>query len=228
MNILDKLTAGVVVFPGSNCDRDAYFALEENGFKTRYIWHDFDQALNYDLIFIPGGFSYGDYLRVGALARFSPILKSVEKYVLEKRGLVIGVCNGFQILTEAGILPGVLTVNTSQRFICEDVQIKVNNFETPFTNNIDKKVLNLPIAHKEGRYIIRANTLEPSQIVIKYVENPNGSFEDIAGIINKDLNVFGLMPHPERACSKILGSEDGNLIFQSIRRYLSSGQSVKN
>lgn len=228
MNILDKLTAGVVVFPGSNCDRDAYFALKENGFKTRYIWHDFDQAFNYDLIFIPGGFSYGDYLRVGALARFSPVMKSVEKYVLQKRGLVIGVCNGFQILTEVGILPGVLTVNSSQRFICEDVEIKVNNFETPFTNNIDKKVLNLPIAHKEGRYIIRENTLEPSQIVIKYVENPNGSFEDIAGIINKDLNVFGLMPHPERACSKVLGNEDGNLIFQSIRRYLSSGQSVKN
>jgi phosphoribosylformylglycinamidine synthase len=224
---VNSLTAGIIVFPGSNCDRDANFALTINGFDTKYIWHDFNQLLDFDLVFIPGGFSYGDYLRVGALARFSPVMSSVEKYILNKRGLVLGVCNGFQILTEAGILPGALTVNTSHRFICKDVEVEVVNYDTPFINDVQKKILTLPIAHKEGRYI-NDNKLDPKNIVLKYKENPNGSFDDVAGIINEEYNVFGLMPHPERACHSVLGNEDGNYIFQSIRRYLSSAESINN
>lgn len=225
---MNSLRAAVIVFPGSNCDKDAYFALKTNGFKVQYVWHDFSKMLDYDLIFIPGGFSYGDYLRVGALARFSPVMNSVEKYVLKKRGLIIGVCNGFQILTEAGLLPGALTVNTSHRFICRDIDLKIVNNKTPFTNSINKKIIRLPIAHKYGRFFALKKDIAEDQIVLRYVENPNGSFEDIAGIVNKDMNVFGLMPHPERACTQILKNEDGNYIFRSIRRYLTSEQFVRN
>ncbi|WP_190616131.1 phosphoribosylformylglycinamidine synthase subunit PurQ [Tepiditoga spiralis] len=216
------MKAGIIVFPGSNCDRDAEFALNSCGFETEYIWHDYDNILKYDFIFIPGGFSYGDYLRAGALAKFSPVMKHVEKFAIEKKGLIMGVCNGFQILTETGMLPGALSKNTSLKFICKDVDVNVESFETPFTKYIEKKKLRLPIAHSEGNFKIEKKDIEliKDKVAFKYVENPNGSYEDIAGIFNKNLNILGMMPHPERNSVKTLGNGDGAYIFLSIRRYL--------
>jgi phosphoribosylformylglycinamidine synthase len=226
---------GIVVFPGSNCDHDAYFALKHNlGFETQFLWHkDTNIPSDIKCIVLPGGFSYGDYLRTGAIARFSPIMKEVVRFA-NNGGLVIGICNGFQILTESGLLPGALLKNTSLRFICRDVFLKTLNTNTPFTSLIEKdRILKIPIAHFEGNYFADGDTLKElednGQIVFQYCTpdgevtqeaNPNGSLKNIAGITNKNKNVLGMMPHPERYCDPILGGIDGSLIFKSIANFL--------
>jgi len=219
-----KIKAGIIVFPGSNCDRDAGFALEKIGFDYEYIWHDFDKMLNYDFIFLPGGFSYGDYLRAGALAKFSPVMKYLEKYIEEEKGLVLGVCNGFQVLTEAGILKGALTQNEQMKFICDDIDIKVKNNSSPFTKYIEKEQLNIPIAHMDGNFRVSEEDYKElsknDQIIFEYSDNPNGSYKNVAGIMNVKKNVLGMMPHPERNVVKLLGNGDGALILLSIRRFL--------
>ncbi|WP_459995417.1 phosphoribosylformylglycinamidine synthase subunit PurQ [Marinitoga arctica] len=216
------MNAGIIVFPGTNCDRDAEFALKMAGFNVEYVWHDFEKVNDYDFIFIPGGFSYGDYLRAGALAKFSPVMKHIEKYVEEDKGLVLGVCNGFQILTEAGILPGALTKNKSLKFICKDVEVKSVNNKTKFSKYIRKEKLTIPIAHAEGNYYIdNYEELKTKNLIaFEYIENPNGSIDDIAGIYNERFNVLGMMPHPERNSVKLLGNGDGLEILLSIRRSL--------
>ena len=210
----------VIVFPGSNCDHDAYHVLK-NTFNVNvdFIWHKESNLDNYDGILIPGGFSYGDYLRTGAIAKFSPIMKEVVS--LAKKGIpVIGICNGFQILLESGLLPGSLINNKNIKFLSKMVELSVVTNNTIFTRKIDKNKIFMPIAHKEGNYIADKKTIdsleENNQIVFKYNNNPNGSMNDIAGIINKERNVLGMMPHPERACSHLLGSEDGKFIFESM------------
>jgi phosphoribosylformylglycinamidine synthase len=221
---------GVVVFPGSNCDHDAYYALKKiMNVETVFLWHKDKNMQNCDVVVLPGGFAYGDYLRCGAIARFSPIMNSVIDFA-EKGGKVIGICNGFQVLLEAGLLPGVMIKNKSLQFVCKDVYISVENRNTAFTSNIGKnKILKLPVAHGEGNYFADDATLkslvENNQIVFRYSSkdgifgdefNPNGSTKDIAGIINKNGNVLGMMPHPERACDAVLGNSDGQVIFNSI------------
>jgi len=221
---------GVVVFPGSNCDEDCFYVIKYV-LKKRvdFIWHKEKRLNNYDCIILPGGFSYGDYLRTGAIARFSPIMKEVEKYALDG-GLVIGICNGFQILLEANLLPGVMLRNKNLKFISKFVNIRVENNFTPFTRLFQKgEVLKIPIAHIEGNYYAEKRVIEElkrnNQIVFRYCDeegnlrneaNPNGSREFIAGICNKGRNILGMMPHPERAAEALLGSEDGKVIFQSI------------
>ncbi|WP_165145402.1 phosphoribosylformylglycinamidine synthase subunit PurQ [Marinitoga sp. 38H-ov] len=214
------MNAGIIVFPGTNCDRDAEFALKMCGFNTEYVWHDFTNISKYNLIFIPGGFSYGDYLRAGVLARFSPVMKEIEKYILNNKGYVIGVCNGFQILTEAGILRGALTKNKSLKFICKDVELKIMNKNTIFTKHIKKNNLIIPIAHGEGNYYIEnyEELKNKNLIAFEYIENPNGSIGNIAGIYNEKFNVLGMMPHPERNSVNLLGNGDGREILLSIRR----------
>jgi phosphoribosylformylglycinamidine synthase len=221
---------GVVVFPGSNCDYDCYHVLKHVlGQDTEFVWHKTSDVSKVDCIVLPGGFSYGDYLRTGAIARFSPVMDAVSKHA-DKGKLVIGICNGFQILCEAGLLPGALLRNRSLKFICKFVTIRVDATDTPFTRKIrNGEVLRVPIAHGEGNYFASQETLEAleknNQIVVRYANakgnltpesNPNGSLLNIAGICNKNRNVFGLMPHPERASEKELGSTDGIKIFRSI------------
>ena len=221
---------GVVVFPGSNCDHDAFYALHKVlEYDVNFLWHKDTDLKQCDVIILPGGFSYGDYLRTGAIARFSPIMNSVIDFV-NKGGYVIGICNGFQILLEAGLLPGVLIQNISLKFICKDVYLSVENYESKFTNGIkDKIVLNLPIAHGDGNYFADENTLKElednNQIILRYSSkdgkvsnefNPNGSLKNIAGITNKKGNVLGMMPHPERSCNPILAKTDGSLIFNAL------------
>jgi len=213
---------GIIVFPGSNCDHDAYHVVK-NVFKqpVEYIWHAGTKLDHFDCIILPGGFSYGDALRAGAIARFAPIMDSVKSFS-GRGGLVIGICNGFQILTEAGLLPGALHRNKTLKFICKNVRVKVENNRTPFTNKCKKdQILTIPIAHAEGNYICDKKTLaelkKNKQIVFTYNNgNPNGSMANIAGVCNKKRNVLGMMPHPERVSESILGSTDGKLIFESI------------
>ena len=211
----------VLVFPGSNCDNDAYFVLKRIfNIEVDFVWHKNSNLDSYNMILIPGGFSYGDYLRTGAIAKFSPIMKEVVSK--SKKGIpIIGICNGFQILLECGLLPGALINNKSIKFLSKNVILEVQNNSTVFTNRLkigDK--LKMPIAHKEGNYIANKETLkllqDKDRIVFKYSDNPNGSQLDIAGITNDEGNVLGMMPHPERACDIILGSEDGKHIFESI------------
>ena len=211
----------VLVFPGSNCDNDAYYVLNKTfNIEVDFVWHKNSNLDSYNMILIPGGFSYGDYLRTGAIAKFSPIMKEVVSK--SKKGTpVIGICNGFQILLECGLLPGALINNKKIKFLSKDVVLEVKNNSSVFTNKLkigDK--LKMPIAHREGNYIANDDTLKLLQdndrILFKYLNNPNGSQLDIAGISNDMGNVLGMMPHPERACDKILGSEDGKLIFESI------------
>ena len=211
----------VLVFPGSNCDNDAYFVLKRIfNIEVDFVWHKNSNLDSYNMILIPGGFSYGDYLRTGAIAKFSPIMKEVVSK--SKKGIpIIGICNGFQILLECGLLPGALINNKSIKFLSKNVILEVQNNSTVFTNRLkigDK--LKMPIAHKEGNYIANEETLkllqDKDRIVFKYSDNPNGSQLDIAGITNDEGNVLGMMPHPERACDIILGSEDGKHIFESI------------
>lgn len=215
----------VIVFPASNCDIDMYHAIkDEIGEEVEYVWHDADTLENYDAILLPGGFSYGDYLRSGAIARFSNVMKEVVK-AAEQGKPVLGVCNGFQILLETGLLPGAMRRNDSLKFICKTVPLKVENNETMFTNGYEKnEVIQIPIAHGEGNYFCDEDTMstirENNQIVFTYSdENPNGSVENIAGITNEAGNVLGMMPHPERAMDTLLGSEDGKKLFQSIVKH---------
>lgn len=213
---------GVIVFPGSNCDHDCYDVVK-NVLKqpVEYIWHQETKLGHLDCLIVPGGFSYGDYLRCGAIARFSPVMESVAKFA-NRGGLVIGICNGFQILTEAGLLPGALHRNKNLSFICKNIQLRVENTRTPFTRNCEKgQILSIPIAHGEGNFTCDKRTLAEikrnKQIVFTYYkDNPNGSTESIAGICNKGRNVLGMMPHPERASESILGSEDGLFILKSL------------
>ena len=211
----------VIVFPGSNCDHDAYHVLKNTfNMSVNFIWHKESNLDNYNAILIPGGFSYGDYLRTGAIAKFSPIMKEVVSSA--KKGVpVIGICNGFQILLESGLLPGALINNKNIKFLSQMVDLNVVTSNTIFTESIEKgKILSMPIAHKEGNYIADKSTIDDleqnDQIVFKYNDNPNGSMNNIAGIVNCERNVLGMMPHPERACSHLLGSEDGKFIFQSM------------
>ncbi|MBB5325180.1 phosphoribosylformylglycinamidine synthase [Anoxybacillus tepidamans] len=215
----------VIVFPGSNCDVDMYHAIkDELGEEVAYVWHDADNLDEFDGILLPGGFSYGDYLRSGAIARFSNVMKAIQKAADEGKP-VLGVCNGFQILLEAGLLPGAMRRNNSLKFICRPVTLRVENNETMFTSLYELgEVITIPIAHGEGNYYCDEETLtkliENRQIIFRYHdENPNGSLENIAGIMNETGNVLGMMPHPERAVDALLGSADGLKLFQSIVKY---------
>jgi phosphoribosylformylglycinamidine synthase I len=211
----------VIVFPGSNCDVDMYAAIkDELGEDVEYVWHTEKDLERFDAILLPGGFSYGDYLRCGAIARFSNIMSEIKK-AAEAGKPVLGVCNGFQILVEAGLLPGALRRNESLKFICRPVELKVENNQTLFTNQYQQgEIITIPIAHGEGNYYVDEATLqkmkENKQIVFTYVNNPNGSLENIAGVINERGNVLGMMPHPERAVDELLGGADGLKLFQSI------------
>jgi len=217
---------GVVVFPGSNCDHDCFHVVK-NVLKqpVEYVWHKNTKLDHFDCIIIPGGFSYGDYLRCGAIARFSPIMESVIKFA-NNGGLVIGICNGFQVLLEAGLLPGAMLRNKELHFICKFVDLKVEATDTPFSSGYQKgQVVRIPIAHNEGNYYIDdkglAELKKNDQIVFRYVNNPNGALDDIAGIVNKKRNVLGLMPHPERCAEEELTSEDGRPIWESIVKWSS-------
>ena len=212
---------GVVVFPGSNCDHDAWYAVTHNlGHQADFIWHDSAQLGDVDAVILPGGFAYGDYLRCGAIAKFSPVMSAVKKFAAEG-GLVLGVCNGFQILVESGLLPGALLRNRSLKFICREVRLRVETTNSPFTNCAHKgQILRVPIAHGEGCYFADDRTLDQleaeDRVMVRYVENPNGSVRDIAGILNEGRNVAGLMPHPERAADALMGSTDGRVILESM------------
>jgi phosphoribosylformylglycinamidine synthase subunit PurQ / glutaminase len=212
----------VIVFPGSNCDIDMYHAVkDELGEEAEYVWHDAESLEDYDAVLLPGGFSYGDYLRSGAIAQFSNVMKEVVE-AAEAGKPVLGVCNGFQILLEAGLLPGAMRRNDSLKFICKQVELKVENNETMFSAGYEKgEVITVPVAHGEGNYYCDEETLARlkanNQIVFTYNgENPNGSLENIAGIINERGNVLGMMPHPERAVDDLLGGADGLKLFKSI------------
>jgi len=223
------MKAIVVVFPGSNCDSDCHYALEESGFTPSYVWHKETELPKTDLVVLPGGFSYGDYLRTGALAQFSPIMRSVTEFA-NKGGTVIGICNGFQVLLESGLLPGAMLRNRDLQFICRHVYLKVTNNETRFTSEYEKgQILSVPIAHGEGNYFAEVEVLKElegeGQIAFRYATesgeiseaaNPNGSQLNIAGICNKEKNVLGMMPHPERAMEDLLGSQDGRGVWSSI------------
>src|SRR3984893_16192951 len=221
---------GVVVFPGSNCDHDAFYAIGNVLQKqVEFIWHQSQDLANCDALILPGGFAHGDYLRTGAIARFSPVMKSVEQFA-HRGGMVLGICNGFQILLEAGLLPGAMMRNSGLRYICRHVHIRVEQTDTPFTNAAKPgQILRVPIAHNEGNYNVDQAALAElennRQIVFRYTTpdgssdaagNPNGSMANIAGICNRERNVAGLMPHPERAVESALDSADGLVIFRSM------------
>jgi len=212
---------GVIIFPGSNCDHDAYYTVQSVLVQpVNFLWHESHDLENCDVVIVPGGFAYGDYLRTGAIAKFSPVMESVARFAASG-GLVLGICNGFQILCEAGLLPGVLMRNASLKYICKPVQVRVETTDTPFSNACRKgEVLTIPIGHMEGNYFCDPETLAAlrgeERIVFRYVENPNGSLDDIAGICSPGRNVLGMMPHPERASEALLGSSDGFKVFQSL------------
>ena len=211
----------VIVFPGSNCDYDAYYVIKHHlKIEVDFVWHQDSNLSAYDCIIIPGGFSYGDYLRAGAIAQFSKIMQSIKSEA-SKGKAVIGICNGFQILVESGLLPGALITNQSTRFISRTITLEVFNNNSLFTHNYrDNELINMPIAHKQGNYFAGQSLLKElqdnNQIAFKYANNPNGSCLDIAGIFNKKKNILGMMPHPERASEQILGSKTGIKIFESI------------
>jgi len=218
---------GVVVFPGSNCDHDAWYALSHNlGHSTDFIWHDSESLGPIDAVILPGGFSYGDYLRCGAIAKFSPVMAAVKSFAAEG-GLVLGICNGFQVLVESGLLPGALLRNRELKFVCRPVKVRVETTNTPFTSAVQRgQNLTLPVAHGEGCYYADAPLLAAlkaeDRVVLRYVDNPNGSLDDIAGICNDRRNVMGMMPHPERAADALLGSADGRVILESMVHSLSA------
>ena len=230
----------ILQFPASNCDQDAIHAVRLLGHSARYVWHKESSLGAPDVVIVPGGFSYGDYLRCGAIARFSPVMEAVQQFAADG-GLVLGICNGFQVLCEAGLLPGALIRNRSLQFRCEHIYLKTARHDSPFTNQIPSgKLLRVPIAHGEGCYFADPDTMARlkgnNQVLWQYVNwhgeltedaNPNGSLENIAGICNERRNVAGLMPHPERACEPLLGSDDGNWIFKSIFSALESKLEVK-
>jgi len=221
------MKAAVIVFPGSNCDRDLTVALEMVGFKVSKIWHkdtEFDKGL--DLVAIPGGFSFGDYLRVGAIASKSPICKSIISHG-ERGGYIVGICNGFQILTETGLLPGALLRNSGLKYICKTVALKVETTESIFTQNYSlSNVIKIPIAHHDGNYNANVNDIERMKdqdlIAFRYCDNPNGSIEDIAGVLSSNRRVLGMMPHPERAFEKSHGNSDGMTFFKGLVAALAS------
>lgn len=212
---------GVIVFPGSNCDHDAWYSVNQNlGHKAEFIWHDSARLGDVDAVILPGGFSYGDYLRCGAIAKFSPVMRAVREFAAGG-GLVIGICNGFQILVECGLLPGALIRNRGLKFICREVRLRTETTDSPFTCAARKgQVLRMPIAHGEGCYYADERTLDEleaeDRVAFRYESNPNGSLRDIAGILNRERNVLGLMPHPERATDSLMGSCDGLVVFQSM------------
>jgi phosphoribosylformylglycinamidine synthase len=210
----------VVVFPGSNDDRDAAHAFEELGAEPVRVWHAEPELPDVAAVALPGGFSYGDYLRCGAIARFAPVMDAVRRFAGEG-GLVLGICNGFQVLCEAGLLPGVLRPNASLSFVCRDVPLRVEQVDTPFTTRAELgRRLTIPVKHGEGCYFADEEQLAEldanGQVVLRYEENPNGSVADVAGVANRDGNVFGLMPHPEHAVDPLLGSSDGVLVLGSL------------
>ena len=222
------MKSAVIIFPGSNCDRDMDVALKKFGFKNQMVWHDDEKLPESDLIVLPGGFSYGDYLRCGSIAGKSKIIKSVIDFA-KKGGLVLGVCNGFQILTETGLLPGVLQQNKNIEFICKNVFVKVNNKNNKYFESIDKDILKLHIAHNEGNYFCTDDELkmlkDNNLIAVSYCNekgevneksNPNGAMQNIAGIFNKEKNILGMMPHPERMIDKYLSGEDGSIFFKNL------------
>jgi phosphoribosylformylglycinamidine synthase I len=226
---------GVIVFPGAYCDHDCYYAVKTvTGKPVEFIWHQEASIDGFDALILPGGFSYGDYLRVGAIAKFSPVMASVTEFA-SKGGLVIGICNGFQVLTESGLLPGALLKNAGSRYVCRFLHLRNETSATPFTSRIEKgRVLQIPIGHGDGNYHADQETLrrleDNDQVVFRYVNahgepseeaNPNGSARNIAGIVNEGRNVLGMMPHPDRSFESILGSEDGCLIFESMVTALS-------
>lgn len=221
---------GVLVFPGSNCDHDTYHVLAEITHQpVTFLWHDSEDLQNVDAVLVPGGFAYGDYLRTGAIARFSPVMQSVRKFA-DAGGLVLGICNGFQILTESGLLPGALMRNAGLKYICKQVHLRTETTHSPFTSQLQPgQVLRIPIGHMEGNYYCDDQTLRELQaedrIAFRYCTpdgritpeaNPNGSLDNIAGVLNKGRNVLGMMPHPDRSSESILGSADGLAIFQSM------------
>ncbi len=231
------MKTGVIVFPGSNCDRDAAMVTRDLlGLPTRMVWHEESDLSGLDLVIVPGGFSYGDYLRCGAIARFSPAMQAVVQHA-QRGGLVLGICNGFQVLTEAGLLPGALVRNRDLHFICDRVLLRVERADTPWTQRYSPhQVITLPIAHGEGCYYADADTLaaleEHQQILFRYcaadgslteASNPNGSLGNIAGICNRRGNVLGMMPHPERAADPALGNADGLKLFEGALAALSVG-----
>jgi phosphoribosylformylglycinamidine synthase len=211
---------GVVVFPGSNCELDAKNAFGLLGAEPVMLWHQERELPELDLIVLPGGFAHGDYLRTGALARFSSVMEAVRRHA-DRGGLVVGICNGFQILCEAGLLPGALRKNSGLKFLCRWVTLRVDNADTAFTSRASEgQLLRIPINHFEGNWYAEPDQLQHlrdnGQILLRYAENPNGSLDDVAGICSEDGNVFGLMPHPERACESLLGSEDGKVLLGSL------------
>jgi phosphoribosylformylglycinamidine synthase I len=227
---------GVLVFPGSNCDHDTYNVLGSvMGQPVTYLWHESHDLEGCDGILVPGGFAYGDYLRTGAIARFAPIMQSVRRFA-ESGGLVMGICNGFQILCEAGLLPGALMRNANQRYICRQLHLRTETNNSPFTHGLSRgQVLRMPIGHMEGNYFCDAATLDTlkrdDRIAFRYATaageitaeaNPNGSLENIAGILSEGRNVLGMMPHPDRSSETLLGSADGLLLFQSMARSLTA------
>ena len=227
------MNSSVIIFPGSNCDRDMDVALKKFGFQNQMVWHNDPELPKSDLIVLPGGFSYGDYLRCGSIAGKSKIIKSVIEYA-KSGGLVLGICNGFQILTETGLLPGVLQQNKHLEFICKNVHVKINDTKNKFFKNIKKEILKLHIAHNEGNYFIKNDELkkleDKNQIAFEYCDingevsessNPNGSINNIAGVFNDNQNVLGMMPHPERMIDEYLSGNDGSLFFNNIKQKLS-------
>lgn len=214
------MKSAVITFPGSNCDRDGFTVLKSIGLDPVAVWHRDSSLPKVDLVYLPGGFSYGDYLRSGAMAAQSPIMREVKKHV-DAGGYVLGVCNGFQVLTESGLLPGILLRNAKLKFLCKEVMLQVENNQTAFTKKYAKGTkINIPIAHHDGNYFADEATLKSlqdnAQIAFTYVDNPNGSQHNIAGILNAKKNVLGMMPHPERHAETLLGGIDGKGVFESL------------
>ena len=217
---------GIIVFPGSNCEQDCEKVFRDMGAEPVMVWHADNALPDVDIVVLPGGFAHGDYLRTGALARFSPIMSAVRKHA-DAGGLTIGVCNGFQVLCEAGMLPGALRKNAGLKFLCKWVELRVENAATPFTTRAEEgQVLRIPINHFEGNWYCEEDVLRDlqtnGQIVLRYADNPNGSLDSVAGLANEAFTVFGLMPHPERACESLLGSDDGASIFGSMLDHVSA------
>ena len=224
------MKVGIVVFPGSNCEQDCFRAFGALGAEPKMLWHGDSDLPDVDLVVLPGGFAHGDYLRTGALARFSPLMDAVRAHA-ERGGLVLGICNGFQILCEAGMLPGALRKNSGLKFLCKWVTLRVDNAETAFTSRARQgQLLKIPINHFEGNWYAEPDELEHlranGQIVLRYEDNPNGSLDDVAGICNREGNVFGLMPHPERAGEDLLGSDDGRVLFGSLIDHVASRENA--
>ncbi len=222
---------GVVVFPGSNCDHDAFHAVTQDlGHAAELLWHQEDTVRGVDAVILPGGFSYGDYLRCGAIAKFSPVMKAVHRFA-QDGGTVLGICNGFQILVETGLLPGALVRNRNLRFVCRTVGLSAATQNSRFTSHcLPDAILQVPVAHGEGCYVAEERTLDlleaEDRIAFRYADNPNGSMRDIAGILNEGRNVMGMMPHPERATHPLMGSVDGRPVFESLISFYAAQQAA--